>query len=190
MEKIQTIFDRDWEGNRKCIDKYIADPKVLEFCVATEKVDGMNIRLTIRSGQIMRVEKRRNPTKQQKVEGITTPWYVDADQNSNQDKWLFDAVENTGFTKMLDGQWSAEAYGKNIQGNPLNMEGNKVFVFSLWQHKDLAVLKDVPITFDGVKEYLLTAKSTFNPDCGIEGIVWHSGHNEMFKIKKKDFMYK
>jgi len=33
--------------------------------------------LTVRSGQLVRVEKRRNPSKAQKAKGIIDGWYVD-----------------------------------------------------------------------------------------------------------------
>jgi hypothetical protein len=37
-------------------------------------------RLTVRSGQLVRVEKRHNPSKRQKQHGIVGGWYVDADE--------------------------------------------------------------------------------------------------------------
>ena len=75
MRKIKTIFERNWEGNRAVIDKYIEgfSTDFLLDAVATEKMDGTNIRVTVRSGQVMRVEKRRNPDKIQKHKGITEP---------------------------------------------------------------------------------------------------------------------
>jgi hypothetical protein len=41
--------------------------------MATEKIDGTNIRITLRNNTIVRVEKRRNPNKQEKANGITEP---------------------------------------------------------------------------------------------------------------------
>ena len=74
MEKIPTIFDRG--ENFKVVNH------VREGCewvfegegTATEKVDGTNVRLTIRAHQCVRVEKRRNPTKVQKKNGIIDGW--------------------------------------------------------------------------------------------------------------------
>lgn len=124
MKKIKTIFDRDWDGNRKVIDKLIVD---FDFAnaIATEKLDGTNVRVTVRNNEFVRLEKRFNPTKIQKHNGITEPWYIDADEYSPQDKWIFDAVRNTDFSQVPDGEWSGEAVGKNIQGNPLNLENNR-----------------------------------------------------------------
>src|SRR5262249_18842696 len=60
MEKIPTIFDRGDDF------RVINQPRTgCEWVFAgegraTEKLDGSNIRLTVRSGQLVRVEKRRN----------------------------------------------------------------------------------------------------------------------------------
>ncbi|MFK8104105.1 MAG: DUF5565 family protein [Saprospiraceae bacterium] len=186
MKKIMTIFDRNWDTDRKVNAKLIVD---FDFsaAIATEKLDGMNIRLTIRQAAVVRVEKRRNPSKIQKAKGITEPWYVDADLDNSQDKWIFDAVKNTDFSEVKDGEWSAEAIGENIQGNPLNLDKNIVFIFSLPELKDKITLSNVPTEFNALKEYLATQKSVIGQDTLIEGIVWHHPDGRMVKIKRKDF---
>ena len=186
MRKIKTIFDRDWEGNHRVVNKYIEGFSVnlLDGAKATEKLDGMNVRITVRSKQVVRVEKRRNPSNLQKAKGIEEPWYVDADEFSPEDKWIFDAVKNTDFSLIPDGEWSGEAIGKNIQGNPLNLEKNLICFFSLGQ---APTFEEVPTDYDGLKEWLPKQKSRFGNDCGIEGIVWHTKDGDMFKIKAKDF---
>src|SRR4051794_29594131 len=130
MQKISTIFERNWEGNRGVINKLIVPLERLEHAHATEKVDGTNVRMTVRNHVLVRLEKRRNPDKIQKAKGITDPWYIDADEYDSQDKWLFDAAKNTDLTAIEDGEWSGEAFGKNIQGNPLQWEKNTIFLFS------------------------------------------------------------
>ena len=102
----------------------------------------MNVRVTIRSGTCVRLEKRRNPDKIQKHKGIIEPWYVDA-SISSEDKWLNDALANTDLSKLPDGEWSGEALGKNIQGNSLNLENNRIVFFSLGQ---APVFENVPMT--------------------------------------------
>lgn len=186
MKKIQTIFDRDWEGNRGVIDKYINDdiPNLLKEAKATEKLDGTNVRLTIRKGELVRLEKRTNPTKIQKQKGIEEPWYKDADEYNPQDKWIYDAAKNTDLSKLPDGEWSGEAIGKNIQGNPLNLEDNRVMIFTLNQ---APVFESVPTDYQELKDWLPKQKSKYGNDCGIEGIVWHCPDKRMFKIKLKDF---
>lgn len=196
MKKIKTIFDRNWEGNRKVIDRYSdgivfdsltksvwADYFPTHKIIATEKIDGTNIRVTIRNHTVVRVEKRRNPTKLEKAKGIAEPWYIDATESS-EDKWIMDAVKNTNFSEIPDGEWSGEAVGLNIQGNPLNLDKNMVVFFSLGQ---CPVFDDVPVDYEGLKKWLPKQKSKFGKDCGIEGIVWHLPDGSMYKIKNKDF---
>ncbi|MFW5962139.1 MAG: hypothetical protein ACOCQR_00810 [bacterium] len=187
MRKIKTIFERDWKGNRGVVDNLIVN---FDFsnAIATEKLDGMNIRVTVRNEQVVRVEKRRNPNKKQKKEGIVIPWYVDAKRDDPADKWIFNAVENTDFIDVPDGEWSAEAIGPKIQGNPLNLEKHELFIFSLEHWREKIVFADAPISFAELKEWLPKQKSKIGNNCGIEGIVWHNQVNgDMVKIKVKDF---
>jgi len=185
MKKIKTIFDRDWEGKRGVINKYVnTDADDLKCLTPTEKLDGTNVRLTIRNHQVVRIEKRRNPNKKQKAQDIKEPWYVDADEFSPQDKYLFEAVKNRDYNDIDDGEWSGEAVGPKIQGNPLNLEKHTICLFSC---EEAPILENVPTTFEGLKEWLPKQKSKFGNDCGIEGIVWHYDCKPIFKIKCKDF---
>lgn len=69
MKKIPTIFERDWEGDKTVIDQYV-QPFDFSTAIATEKLDGMNARLTVRNHLLVRLEK-----------SIVDPWYVDADEH-------------------------------------------------------------------------------------------------------------
>ncbi len=182
MKKIKTIFERE---NNRVVNKYVAgfSPELLIGAVATEKLDGMNVRVTVRSGVCVRLEKRRNPDKIQKHKGIIEPWYVDTSESS-EDKWLNDALKNTNLADVPDGEWSGEALGPNIQGNPLNLDTNRILFFTLNQ---APTFDDAPTDFEGLKAWLPTQKSQYGKDCGIEGIVWHTKDGDMFKIKRKDF---
>lgn len=191
MEKIPTIFDRNWETNRKVNDKLAVDKFDFDNSIATEKLDGTNIRVTVRNHDVVRVEKRRNPTKFQKEKGIVDPWYVDANESDSADSYIFDAVSNTDFSSVPDGEWSAEALGEKIQGNPLNLVGHTLFIFSLSDWCEKVKYENVPTDFDGLKKWLPEQKTKFGNDTGIEGIVWHNlNTGEMCKIKIKDFDYK
>lgn len=188
MEKIPTIFDRNWDGDRKVNTTLVVPDFDFENAIATEKLDGTNVRVTVRNGTAVRVEKRRNPNKTQKKEGITDPWYVDAIEFSRSDVYIFEAVANTDLSNVPDGEWSAEALGEKIQGNPLNLKGHTLFMFSLNEAKQKVIYEDVPTDFEGLKKWLPAQKSIFGNDCGIEGIVWHNQETgEMCKIKIKDF---
>ena len=191
MEKIPTIFDRNWDGDRKVNSTLVLEDFDFENSIATEKLDGTNIRVTIRNKTVVRVEKRRNPNKLQKQQGIKEPWYIEADELDKADAYIFDAVKNTDFSNVPDGEWSAEALGEKIQGNPLNLIGHTLFIFSLNDWKQKVVYQNVPTDFEELKKWLPEQKSIFGDGCGIEGIVWHNlKTGEMCKIKIKDFNYK
>lgn len=188
MEKIPTIFDRNWDGNRKVNEKLVVTEFDFENAIATEKLDGTNVRITVRNHTVVRVEKRKNPSKIQKQKGIKDPWYIDASETDKADQYIFDAVKNTDFSTVPDGEWSAEALGEKIQGNPLNIEGHILFFFSLTSWLERIVFENAPTNFEELKEWLPQQKSKVGNDSGIEGIVWYNSTNgSMCKIKVKDF---
>ncbi len=187
MEKIPTIFERDWEGNRGVIDRYVIDPSQFAGAVATEKLDGTNVRLTVRNHILVRLEKRRNPDKRQKAQGITEPWYIDADEFAPSDKAIWEATRNVDLSEVPDGEWSGEAVGPKIQGNPLNLERHTVVLFSLPAVRERLRFEQVPTTYAALKSWLSEQDSKFGNRCKIEGIVWHCADGSMMKIKTKDF---
>lgn len=186
MRKIPTIFKRDAAQGGHISKEYAVGPipTVFDGAIATEKVDGMNVRVTVRNHTAVRLEKRRNPSKLEKAKGIIEPWYIDASMSS-EDKWLQDALQNTNLNIIPDGEWSGEALGPDIQGNPLNLPVNHIVFFSL--PNGVPVFENVPVTYDELKEWLPAQKSKYGRDCGIEGIVWHCTNGDMMKIKTKDF---
>lgn len=186
MKKIKTIFERDWNGSGGILPKYIEgfDPAILSDAIATEKLDGTNVRITVRNNGMVRLEKRRNPTKLEKAKGIEEPWYVDADEYAPNDKYMWEAARATDLSDIADGEWSGEVLGPDIQGNPLNLESNRVVLFSCGK---APVFENVPTTYEELKEWLKAQKSKYGRDCGIEGVVWHCADGSMFKIKNKDF---
>ncbi|OJV52772.1 MAG: hypothetical protein BGO31_03150 [Bacteroidetes bacterium 43-16] len=191
MEKIPTIFDRNWDTDRKVNPKLVLEDFDFKNSLATEKLDGTNVRVTVRNHTVVRLEKRRNPDKQQKANGIKDPWYVDADPQDKADSYLFEALSNTNFSSVPDGEWSAEALGEKIQGNPLQLEGHTLFFFSLPDWRQKVSYEQVPTDFEGLKKWLPEQQSKFGNNTGIEGIVWHNpATGAMCKIKVKDFDYK
>ncbi len=185
MRKIPTIFDRNWEGDGNITTEYFQGitPETFEGALATEKIDGTNVRLTIRNHTVVRVEKRRNPSKLEKAKGLIDPWYTDASESA-EDKHIMSSVRGRDYSDTPDGEWSAEAVGPNIQGNPLNLEKNTVVIFSIGE---APIFENVPTSYEGLKEWLPKQKSLYGNNCGIEGIVWHCRDDSMMKIKTKDF---
>jgi hypothetical protein len=182
MEKIPTLFERD--------DRFHVVDKPRPECAwvfegegaGTEKLDGTNVRLTIRSGQLVRVEKRRNPTKAQKQQGIVDGWYVDAG-GAAEDRWILEAAGNTEVTGWPDGEHSCEALGPRIQGNPLALTEHRCIPFNM----TVPVYREVPRTFDGLRAFLATLDSQFAPGQLAEGVVFHHPDGRRAKIKRKDF---
>lgn len=182
MKKIETIFDRG--------DNFGVTPKIRAGCewvfagegIPTEKLDGTNIRLTVLGGKTAHVEKRRNPTKQEKTQGIE-PGYVDASRNDPQDKHIFRAVDNTDVSDCPDNLYEGEAVGPKIQGNPLKLEKPVVYLFKFRP----VVLPDMTRTFDSIKDYVLDLESKYSPSNLAEGIVFHHPDRRMAKIKRRDF---
>ncbi len=185
MEKIPTIFDRG--PDFKVTDQirvgceWVFDGEG----EATEKIDGTNIRLTIRAGELVRIEKRRNPTKIQKKKGIIDGWYVDVDEYGKEDKWIVEAARGTNVTNWPDGEHSCEALGPKIQGNSLGLDRHLCVPFNM----DIPTFEDVPRSFAGFKAFLRQLDSKYAPGHIAEGIVFHHPDGRRAKIKRKDFAY-
>lgn len=183
MEKIPTIFERG--ENFKVVNK---PRQECEWVFAgegqsTEKLDGMNIRVTIRRGEIVRVEKRRNPSKIQKQKGIVDGWYVDANELGSEDKWIYEAVRATEVSSWPDGEHPCEALGPNIQGNPLGLKNALCVPFNL----SIPVYQSSPRTYEELRSFLQVLESQFSPGHLAEGIVFHHPDGRRAKIKRKDF---
>jgi hypothetical protein len=183
MEKIPTLFERGEDF------KVVNRPKAgCEWVFAgegtpTEKLDGTNIRITVRAGQVVRVEKRVNPTKVQKAKGIVDGWYMDADEHDPADRYVFEAVRNTDASGLPDGEHPCEALGPKIQGNPLGLEKHVCVPFNLTA-PDLGA---VPRDYAGLAAFLARLESHYAPGHLAEGIVFHHTDGRRAKIKRKDF---
>ena len=188
VNKIQTIFEREWNGNRGVLNSPVIS--LGRNCVANEKLDGTNVRITVRSGLPVRVEKRRNPSSQEKQDwGITEPWYVDALDTDPSDKWIMQAVDGTDFSPVPDGEWEGEAIGPKINGNHLKLIQHRVFLFSLASERARITFPNCPVDYVALAKWLPQQRSFLNPEVGIEGIVWWDGGTgrPVGKIKVKDF---
>ncbi len=182
MKKIETIFDRG--------EDFKVTPKVREGCewvfagegIPTEKLDGTNVRLTVENGKVVHVEKRRNPTKEEKAQGVE-PGYVDANRNDPSDKHIFRAADNSDAKMMSDGLHECEAVGPKIQGNPLELTTPRCYAFK----SGPVILPDMPRDFDGIREYVLGLESRYKLGHPAEGVVFHHPDGRMAKIKRRDF---
>ena len=182
MKKIPSLFLRDFENNPRFITLVVNSDAAWVLNnegTPTRKYDGTCCAI-IDGVFLKRYEVRR---------GAKSPYgFIPADEvdqksgkqqgwveigNGNEDKWHREAYEK--LEDKSDGTF--ELLGPKVQGNPERMETH-----ILKRHSEADVLNGVPLTFDGIKDFL--------KDLDFEGIVWH--HNKdgrMAKIKKKDFRY-
>jgi len=189
MRKIFTPFE--WQEGRHKVSPQPRVGYAWVLCgdgLATEKLDGTNVRLTTRNGHLVRIEKRRHPKKSQKREGILDPWYIDADPNDPANKHIISAVSNTDTSGWPDGEHCCEAVGPKIQGNPLGLEVNVCVPFELRVGK-IPIYHDAPRDWHALKEYLRDLESLYSPGHLAEGIVFHHPNGSMSKIRRKDFDY-
>lgn len=178
MEKIRTVFKRDPE-TRRVVDEFVVPQQELAHAIPTLKRDGVNVRVTVRSGESVRLEARRNPNKQQKARGIIEPWYRDAIEGEPADRFMFEALANTDLSELPDGEWPAEALGPKFQGNPMGLEEHRLLFFTLSPERFPG---EVPSDFAGLREFLLAQPAE------VEGIVWHAPEGGFVgKLKRKDF---
>lgn len=187
MRKIPTLFLRGKDGNitrDRALETHWCEEAAVQ---AKEKLDGTNVRLTIRAGKVLRVEKRRNPTKKQKQEGILDPWYIDASPTDPQDKWIMSAVETTITREWPDGEHSCEAIGPNIQGNPLCLENPRCVPFNLDSPLGPNSYLLESLDFDYLIEFFHSLNSLTVFGRPAEGIVWHHPDGRRAKLKVRDF---
>jgi hypothetical protein len=202
VRKIPTVFERDAES-RKVVPRLTVRPDDLFGAFATEKLDGTNVRVTVRSGGWVRLEARKNPGRQQKAEGVVEPWYRDAAHSEDEaqayvapaDKHVVAAVNATDFSGVADGEWAGEAIGPKVQGNPLGLEVPRVVLFSSPAVRDTLRYPPFPLLvptreeswFAELREWLEAAESLVAPGRKPEGLVFWRGSRAVAKIKRKDF---
>jgi hypothetical protein len=193
MIKIPTLFYRD--PNNLSLVSQDLNPEshwVLserDEAIATLKRDGVNVRVVItRTGPhtTCLLEKRRNPTRKQKLEGMR-PYYVPTSRQNPEDEHLFAAFDATNYDMpdWPDGAWPCEALGPKIQGGVESPEDYYLYPFSL----DPEFIRD-PISDGYTPADAWHALRMFFGENLIEGIVWHHKDGRMAKIKRRDFGYR
>lgn len=176
MDKIPTLFLRNPERMQLVTREVNPDAAwVLEgYGVPTVKKDGTNVRVTVLNGKCIALEKRRNPTREEKANGAE-PGYVLASIDDPADKHIFAAVDATDFSTWPDAAWSCEALGPKIQGG---IESSIPCLYPFWLKP--IKLDHIDRTYDAIKAFLETHE--------IEGIVWQDIQlRRAAKIKRRDF---
>lgn len=186
MKKIKSLFKRNYgEGQRLVYNEVVEGSEWVlnDEGVPTRKYDGTCC--AIINGELYKRYDAKAGKKApegaipcQEPDPITGhhPHWVKCVESKPEDKYFFEGLRT--FAKEVNGEiWDGtfELCGEKINGNPEHITGH-----TLIPHGQ-TILLDVPLTFEGLKEYL--------KDKDIEGIVWHrkDGSGDMVKIKKKDF---
>lgn len=176
MEKIISLFQRNYDGDRNVRDEVVPGAEWVQEGegVATRKWDGTCC--LIRDGKLYgRYEVKKGKTPPADFEPATD---VDPETGKQQGwrpvtddpEWRWHR-EAFGAREYEDGTY--ELLGPKVQGNP---EGLAVHV--LYRH-GATRYEGVPRDFDGLRKFFETED--------VEGIVWHHDDGRMVKIKAKDF---
>lgn len=187
MQKIPSLFKRDYEGTRLVYNEIVEG---CEWVVngegyATEKYDGTSC-LVMNNTQLYRrydAKKGKTPPagfipaqEPDEKTGHYPGWIPVGD--GNEDRWHREGWKSTTASGWLeDGTY--ELVGAKVQGNPYNLETHQ-----LWKHGKAWADEhnpEPPRDFEGLKAWFA--------DSYIEGIVWHHPDGRMCKIKRKDFGY-
>ena len=181
MKKIPTLFVRQFENHRviKVTEEVIPGMEwVLDGDgIATEKIDGSCC--AIINGEFYKrfdAKKGKKPPAGAipccEPDTVTGHWphWIRIEENDRGSKWYLEAYHNSG-KNLPDGTY--EAIGPHFQSNPYKLEKDVL------ERHGIRVLKDVPRTFDGIRDYLSTHT--------IEGIVYWKDGEPRCKIKRTDF---
>lgn len=190
--KIECPFKRKMVGERYVITSEIDEDYRWVFedkeVVATDKIDGTNVCLLIKNGNIAQITNRKN------LKNIFTV--------KNQTKWegtclegLAKAIQKGWLNNFEDGYFYGELIGEIINGNPHKLKGH------LWV--PLNYLRDhcrwhsweankYPKTFEAISDWLKNIPSLFNqkmklPEVLGEGIVFYHPDGRMAKIRRDMF---
>lgn len=178
MEKIISLFARNYDGDRLVRDEVVAGAEwvIAGEGIATRKWDGTAC--MIRDGVLYKrydaKQGRAVPpgfeAAQRDPDPVTGHWPGWLPVGGGpEDRWHREAWQYHG--SLPDGTY--ELLGPKIQGNPDRRQG-----YCLLRH-GAEVLDGVPRDFGGLRAFFAAHD--------VEGIVWHHPDGRMVKIKARDF---
>lgn len=187
MQKIPTLFVRDWDGDRRYVTRDVTPG--CEWVLkgegfATRKYDGTCVMFDGMDWWARREVKAGKPLPPDFVlleadhETAKAVGWEPIGQSSFA-RWHAEVVAERapGADRYLARPGTFELYGPKINGNPEGADSHR-----LVRHVDALTLPDAPRDFDGLAAWLHA-----HP---YEGIVWHywrAGEPIFAKIKKRDF---
>lgn len=180
MEKIISLFQRNYDGDRLVRDEVVAGAEwvLAGEGVATRKFDGTCTR--VKDGVLWKrfdakagrrlpdgFEAAQDPNP---VTGHRPGWVKVGD--GPEDRWHREAFSaKSGYQPVPDGTY--ELVGPKVQGNPEGFATHQLVPHGI------ELLPDAPRDFAALRGYFSGRD--------IEGIVWHHPDGRMVKIKAKDF---
>lgn len=197
MEKIISLFKRDYDGNRQIYNEVVegAEWVVNGEGKPTVKLDGTCCKIEngvlykrydrkLSKNAMRKLKKGGYVPKVEDYKQAPEGWQA-AEKEPNQhtghwpgwlpvsdvpdDKYHREAFGEGGFD---DGTY--ELVGEKVQGNPYNMQGHQLI-----RHGEVTFDQEVPRNFDDLKDFLNKTN--------VEGIVWHHDDGRKVKIKRRDF---
>mgnify|MGYP000231578678 CR=1 FL=1 len=191
---IPTLFRRN-EKTGNVEDEYVVSPS--HDWEAFELVRGASVRVTTRSGEMVRLESLHRLTPEQRRAGIKTGWYREAGPVSTSARWLWESAGATDLSFVPDGEWEGLAVGERIFDNYHLLEGHEVLLYDLipW-HASLGTtapipprLGRVPLDFNDLKDWMPLEMSRFAPrGHSLWGIVWYSAGVPVATLEARDFL--
>lgn len=198
MRKIQSLFKRDYEGNRQVYDEVVPGSEWVQAGegIPTRKWDGTCCKVEDDKLYKRYDRKLTKAAFNKKKKGFTGPWQLEdfkpapAGWEAAQDP---DPVSGhwPGWLPVGDGpedQYHREAFQNNalpdgtyeLCGPKINGNKDGWDVHVLLRHGDPRIGNVPPPTdFNGLKQWL--------SERAMEGLVWHHPDGRMVKIKRKDF---
>lgn len=183
MQKIISLFKRDYEGTRQVYDEVVPGAEWVQAGEgrATVKWDGTCC--LVRDGKLYKRYDAKHgkqpppdfePAQEPDPKTGHWPGWVPVREDNPGDQWHLAAwrshLSNTGGQPLHDGTY--ELVGPKIQGNPNGWDRHYLIVHGG------ETLDNVPTTFDALRQWLA--------DHRYEGIVWHHPDGRMVKIKRRD----
>lgn len=196
MISVPTLYERQPHSRLVTDVMHPVSANVILGWDSMEVLPGAPIRVTVRSGNCVRLEAIQKPDEQLGKMGAE-PWWRDTVGGDGPDFWLIDAMKTTDFSSAPDGEWEGVAVGDKIRRNLLGLEGRRVVLYDLFPYADKVdahlvppTLGRTPVDFDDLKYWLSTSRSHLEgarTGAPLYGVCWWWVDTPIAQISVRDF---